>query len=65
MCAHTRQAARWASKLPFLATTRLFQTVAGRKSACDVSNSTGRVVFSCSNGPATESGERYLGNLGW
>ena len=41
MCPTPAEAARWASKLPFLATTRLFVPVAGRKSARGASNSTG------------------------
>jgi hypothetical protein len=39
------EAARWASKLPFFATTRLFEPVAGRKSTCGVSNSTGERYY--------------------
>ena len=52
------------SKLPFFATPRVFGPVAGRKSACGASNSTGGGVLWCSNGPAAESGEGYLGNAG-
>ena len=45
MCPHARRRGPMGLETAFFATTRLFEPVAGRKSACGASNSTGGIII--------------------